>query len=279
MDDPDVIAYLFPPEGQGRDGALVAINMPANRSRFRPPRQPYDLIDPVPEPESGFVREETEKPEEVDDLERLPCLVLRFSDRPKNRQGLVAGRSPRVDLMMPQYKGVSGSHFALTFDEQKELVIKDLRSSYGTGVIYDGKEMQQGRGITWSARGPDLVKSKGPILKVVGELQFRLVVPDHDTTSPIYLDNVARFLEGTAAAEDLLPNLEISNCTQTELPTPGEFHTPFAQEPGRIFWRKELGRGTFGVVTYIWEVTSRAVYALKEPRPGRGETGNGKPKQ
>ncbi len=274
MYDPNVIAYLFPPEGQGRDGALEAIKMPANRFRFLPPRQRNDFIDPAPDTQSRFVREATEQPEEIDDLEGLPCLVLRFSDRPKSRLGLVAGRHPPADLMMPKIKGVSGFHFALTFDEQKELVVKDLDSLVGTRVIYDGEEGQRGHGVAWSARGPGLVKGKVPVLKVVGGLQFRLVVPDHDNTSPIYLDNVAQFLEGAAAAEDLFTDVKIISRTRTELPTPGEAHTPTAQKSGRIYWKRELGRGAFAVVTYVWDVTSRAVYALKEPLPQAKEEGD-----
>ena len=269
MYDPDVIAYLFPPDGQGRDGALKAINMPASKSRLLPPRRRNDLIDPAPETQSGFVREATEQPEEVDDLERLPCLVLRFSDRPKSRLGLVAGRSPPADLMMPQFKGVSGSHFALTFDEQKELVVKDLDSLVGTRVIYNGEEGQRGHGVTWSARGPGLMQGKAPVIKVVGELQFKLVVPDHDRASQTYLDNVTRFLQGSVAAEDLFSDLKIISRTRTELPTPGEAHMPSAQIPGPILWKKELGRGNFAVVSYAWDVTSRAEYALKEPLPGK----------
>ena len=124
---------------------------------------PFPSIDPAPETQSRFVREATEQPE-IDDLERLPCLVLRFSDRLKNRLGLITGQSPPADLMMPNIPGVSESHFALTFDQQKELVVKDLDSSFGTRTIYDGEERQRGCGVISSARGPGLVKDKVHVL-------------------------------------------------------------------------------------------------------------------
>lgn len=96
---------------------------------------------------------------------------------------------------MLKLKGVSGTHFALTFDEQKrtgcerlELLGRDAR------VIYDGEIpvarawncLERSRGRAWRM-------VKVPVLKVVGELQFRLVVPNYDTTSTVYLDNIARF--------------------------------------------------------------------------------------
>ena len=62
-----------------------------------------------------------------------------------------------------------------------------------------------------------------------GELQFRLVMPGHDVASQTYLNNVARFFEGAAAAEDLFSNLKIISRTRTELPS--EAHTPSAQIP------------------------------------------------
>lgn len=264
MYDSDVIAYLFPVEGQGRDGATEAIDMSLNRSRRRD-----SLLELAPETHSHFVREATEQPEEEDDHERRPCLVLRFSNPPKTRRGLVAGRSPHADLVLPKLPGVSWYHFALTFDEEKCLIVKDLGSTVGTRVIYDGEEGQRGHGVDWSARGPGLVEGKAPVIKVVGKLQFKLVVPDHDTTSQTYLDNVAQFVQGTAAAEDLFSDLNIISRTQTELPTSGEAHTPSTQIPGPILWKKELGRGSFAVVSYAWDVTSRAEYALKEPLPGK----------
>ncbi|KAI9671163.1 MAG: hypothetical protein M1817_003670 [Caeruleum heppii] len=245
MYDPDVIAYLFPPEWQGRTGAERAINMRVNRSRFLPARRHNDPIRPAPESQSRFGREETEQPEEVDDLELLPCQVLRFSNPPKTRLGLVAGRSLQADLVLPRFIG--------TWTPRSER-----------------EEGQRGHGVAWSARGPSLVKGRVPVIKVVGKLQFRLVVPDHDITSQTYRDNVARFLEGAAPAEDLFLDIKITSRTRTELPTAGEAHTPSAQKPRRLFWKKELARGGFAVVHYVWDVTSRAEYALKEPLPGAG---------
>jgi len=263
MSDPDIIAYLCPTDGQGREGAVFAISMPQNKSRFIPPRrgnvwEPYDAS-------SRQVRELTEQPEELHVLEDNPRLAVRFSDIPKTSIGLVAGRCRDADLVLPSMKGVSWYHFALVFDHQNFLVVRDLGATVGTRVIYNDEEGERGHNIDWSAHGPGLLKGKTPIIKVVGDLQFKLVVVNHDTTSKTYLDNVARFRQGVAATENLFSDLCLRSHPQTELPTPHGARTPSSKPSSPIYWRKELGRGQFGVVTYVWDVTTREEYAVKEP--------------
>jgi hypothetical protein len=63
--------------------------MPFNRSRFAPPRRRDDLLEQAPETDIHFAREATKQPEEEDDYERRPCLVLRFSNPPWNTESLV----------------------------------------------------------------------------------------------------------------------------------------------------------------------------------------------
>ena len=76
--------------------------------------------------------EVAEQPAEDDDLERLPCLVLKFRDPPKTRLGLDAGRSPHAAIGLPKLKGISWYHFTLTFDKEHFLIVKDLDSTVGT---------------------------------------------------------------------------------------------------------------------------------------------------
>ena len=61
-------------------------------------------------------------------------------------------------------------------------------------------------------------------------------MPNHDITSKVYLDNVARFFEGAAAAEDLLSDLKIISRTRTELPTPDEAQMPSTLELSGRNW-------------------------------------------
>lgn len=271
MDDPDVFAYLFPAAGNAGVRARETIDMAENQSRYLP-AQRGEPLDPKREAQGQFDGEATEESEdETYYLERLPCLALRFSNRPRTRLGLVAGRSSQADLVMDTVKGVSMYHFALTFDHQKQLVIRDLDSVTGTRVIYDGEKAQRGRGVTWSVCGPSMLKGKIPVLRVAPSLEFRIIMTHHDINSPVYLANVARFLEGTAAPEDLFLDMACTSHAATELPTGVDAHTPAAHKRERTLWKRELGRGSFGVVSYAWDVTTREEFALKEHLRGRSE--------
>ncbi|CAJ2508627.1 Uu.00g136530.m01.CDS01 [Anthostomella pinea] len=273
--DPDAVAYLFPVEGQGRSGAKVAIHSEHNADLMVSARS-RDGSPPPPSPQpvqinDRFVREATEQPDESDEIPDEPYLKIPFSKPPKTTSGYVAGCSLNSDLVLPKYKGVSWYHFALTFDNENCLVVRDLNSTVGTRVIYDTEAGERGHGIAWSTCGPALAKGKAPIIKVVGDLQFKLVVPNHDRTSKAYLDNVARFRKGSTTADDLFHDLKLLTRTQTELPTPtGETDTPGVKAPGPMFWKQALGKGVFAVVHYAWDVTTRREYALKEPRKDRG---------
>lgn len=263
MSDDDTIAYLLPAEGKGRENALAAICMSHNAAFFVPGRSQNNLQPEPREAYSRSAREATEQPEEDDAQSDEPRLRFTFSNPPKTREGLVAGYSSAADILLP-FKGVSWHHFALTFDAQNRLVVRDLNSTMGTRVVYDDQDGAPGRGMDWSACPPPLAKAKVPVVKVLESLQFRLIEPHRDTRSKAYLDNVARFREGTGATEDLFQDIKLLSRVPTELPTPTEKARQFA--PGTVYWKKELGRGAFGTVYYIWDATTRDEFALKEPR-------------
>ncbi|MCJ1430476.1 hypothetical protein MMC29_008394 [Sticta canariensis] len=205
MYDPDIIDYLFPVEGKGRDGARVAINMPLNRSRFAPSRRRDNLLELAHETESRSVGEPTEVSDEECDYDHEPCLVLRFSNPLKSRQGLVAEKSLEADIVLPMSRRQLVPLRA-DFRPTEMLDRRAPKNTESTGALVDG--------------GPSLLQSKVPIIKIVGDLRFKLVVPNHNGTSQTYLDNVAQFLQGTAPTENLFSNLKIISCTRTELPTP-----------------------------------------------------------
>ncbi|KAI0868386.1 kinase-like domain-containing protein [Hypoxylon argillaceum] len=257
--DPDVIAYLYACEGFPAERTIKVYNQRlAERAQRIPSSQTRDRN----------ARATTEEPSDVNDLEGRDRLVLRFSNPPKTNRGFVAGRSEKADIVLDDAPGVSWYHFTLTFDLQSFLIVRDLNSTNGTCVIYDGEDSQGacGVGVDWSACGPRLARDKVPIIQVIAGLKLRLVVPNHDVTSQTYLNNVARFLQDTAGAEDLLSELVLQTGPETEQ------QTPSAEVRGPFFWTKELGRGSFGVVSYAWDVTTREEYALKEAlRPERGE--------
>lgn len=73
---------------------------------------------------------------------------------------------------------------------------------------------------------------------------------------------MAEFRQRTADPGDLFASLHVFSGAGTRLPT--GTHTPLTRS-SPIFYKKEIGRGQFGVVTYVWNVTTREKYVIKEP--------------
>lgn len=241
MSDPDVICYLFP---AGENDALRSVfNMEQNVARC------LSLTDGARKELSWWPLERAFRDE--------PCLKFTFSNQPKTRKGLVVGRCPDADLVLPDIDGVSRYHFAITFDDDNRLIIRDLNSTCGTQVIYKDEDAMPRVGIDWDALGPGLLQSTGPVIKVTWGLQFKLVVPNHDTGSQAYLDKVARFRLGTASSEGLFDDMR---------PSEAEKRRTYQ---GPTLWKKRLGGGAFGEVFYAFNVTTREEFALKRPRAGR----------
>lgn len=224
MDDPDVIAYLFAADGVIENRALHVIYMKENEEHFIPHRKrPVDM-DPAPQDEGldRWEKEKTEPPEESEpDVfpHDGPCLVFRFSKPPKTRKGIVAGCSPKADIVMLKLKGISRCHFALTFDDENRLVVRDLGSSMGTCMLYGSVSdpAEPRSNVDFSAEGPGLFDGRPPIIKILDKLQFKLAVPRHDITSDTYLANVKRFREGTA--DTLFAGMELLSRAPPEPPT------------------------------------------------------------
>lgn len=263
--DPDIILCLYPYKGEGYNGASYAVSILENMSRFlaaRPSESPpLDTLKPYNTPPRQE-RAGTELPEEHEVLEKTDCLVVRFSDGSRTRHGVVCGRAANVDLRLQHLPGISKVHLTFTFDDDNWPIARDLGSSGGTKVIYDGEEVRRRSHFDWQLRGPEILSNKPPVLNFTDKVQFQVVVPPHDVTSQDYLDRVARFREGTADAEDLFASLLLFSGAGTRLPT--GTHTPSTRS-GPILYKKELGKGQFGIVTYVWNVTTRETYVMKEP--------------
>jgi hypothetical protein len=119
------------------------------------------------------------------------------------------------------------------------------------------------RGFQWIVGGHGVPPKRGPIIITIQadiEIKLQIVVASHDIASPAYIDKVDRFLQGTAATEDLFSSLDIPNHPDTERPTGA--HTP---STGPIHLRKRLGEGSFAVVIHHWNVSTGEECALKKP--------------
>ena len=260
MTDSDIILYLYPSDGPGYRNAENVISMPQNEPRYMPPNRRV-----TPEPGDSLSRqdrESTEQPEEQRGLESTACLALRFSHGAKTRLGVVVGCGRNVDLPLRKLPGISRFHLAFTFDDKNRPIVRDLGSLCGTKVIYDVEEGERRSNFDFLLQGPGILNNKPPVVNVTSHTQFKIVVPPHDIMAQDYIDRVNRFRQGAADPEYLFASLALQSAPGTQ-PSTGK-HTP-SRLSGPVLYKKKLGEGVFGIVTYIWNATTGEEYAMKEP--------------
>ncbi|KAK3336978.1 kinase-like domain-containing protein [Cercophora scortea] len=266
MADTDLIACLYPFVDLYTDGgkAKKAIEAKANATRHAPARLTETETE---QPQlSRRSRESTplEQPRKkgVPAYFHHPAVELRFSHGPKTPYGFVFGHNSNSDVVLKcGIQSVSAHHFALTFDDHYRPIVKDLGSLNGTEVTYDDQGQGWRSDFVWIIGGHRVPSGKKTIVITINEnLKFQMVVAHHDITSPQYIDNVNRFRQGTANAENLLGLLDLRRRPQTERAS--GTHTP---GNGPIVLKKKLGEGSFGVVTHLWNVSTADECALKKP--------------
>lgn len=256
MADADLIACLYPVE-DNYGHARKAIKK-LNKLRYVPAQLPqsevqYGRRDRAPTQVSLWCG--------ANPLDCLPRIELRFSQPPKTSHGFVFGWDVNSDIVLPWIQGISFHHFALTFDEQNRLIVKDLGSFSGTEVTYDRKGQGKRSNFVWIIGGHKTPKGMTSIvINVHDTLKFQIVVSDHEIQSAQYVDNINRFRQGAASMDNLVSQIHLRSRPQTELASGAE--TP-GTDP--IVLKRELGRGAFGVVSYIWDVSTGEEHALKEP--------------
>ncbi|KAI0876496.1 kinase-like protein [Hypoxylon argillaceum] len=266
MEDTDLIARVYAYPDEYIHNALAAITATGQSIAPEPPESPEpDEID-----QSRSHRESTEPPIEPDTdwRDKYPFLELRFSHGARLPMGLVFGTDKGTcDIVLPHKGGISRRHFALTYKRCKDtyyhLVVRDLNSTSGTEVDYNGKGLGVRKNFDWIMHGyqfPD--QARKIAIKLSTALKFIIIVPRHDITSSTYVANVERFLQGSAAPEDLVGTLGIYTGLQTEQDTLA--HTPTTGPI--IIPYKELGGGGFGLVSRCWNVSTGDEWACKQPR-------------
>ena len=121
--------------------------------------------------------------------------------------------------------------------------------------------------------GPSIANGKPPILNITDLIQFKVIVPQRDFKSLDYINKVKKFRLGTADPEDLLASFIIQSAQGTRLPTGQQ--TPSTGSRSRpILYKKQLGKGTFGVVKYVWNLRTRQEYVVKRPLQKLINSGN-----
>lgn len=280
MDDNNVVAYIYPAVGtRGYAGAVRSIEENAASPRYRPPRRlrPQVLEARHRGPPDIFKRheraptvEEEEEQEVHDDLEYEACIRVTFDCISKTRSGLRAGRSDDAELHLVELPGVGFYHFALTFDSNYCLVIRDLGSTCGITVIYDGTERGRWSKFDWIVGGSDFLEKVSLIVVKVSQfVQFQVVIPRHDVGSKSYKDKVDRFRAGTADVEQLLDLGRVGLPSRVRTTVPSGVQTPASQPAEAVTVRKRIGRGGFGVVYRVWNVSTGEQFAVKKPKKRR----------
>lgn len=71
------------------------------------------------------------------DLYYEAYIRVTFDSMPKTYYSLRVSRDSDAEFRILDLLGVSAYYFALTFDANYRLIVRDLGSTYGTSVIYD----------------------------------------------------------------------------------------------------------------------------------------------
>ncbi|KAL1952497.1 hypothetical protein VTO42DRAFT_5183 [Malbranchea cinnamomea] len=240
--NPDIILRI-----EGTDPAsLEAIFSPKNRDRFV---RPDDNHSEAPAsqrttPSCDESAASTASPAPSG----YPCLQLTFSSPPKNiKKGFVFGSDPKVcDIIVGRKAdGISGQHFAISFNRNFCLVLKDV-SGRGTAVSYNGQGGSQRRKLfTWLLLPGWEIK-----VHLRGEVKyvFRLVQPDRSECDTAYTRLVKAYLKDG---------------------DPESFSEPVSPQGEPVYVRQEfLGAGRFGTVYKATNASTGCCVALKVFKPG-----------
>ncbi|KAI9780303.1 MAG: hypothetical protein M1816_003113 [Peltula sp. TS41687] len=250
MDDDVVVAYIYP-------AALDSL-LALHASPLRGTPQILNRRD----------REPTVDEEEHDALEYEACIKVTFSHIPKTRFGLRTGWSEDVELCLAPLPAVGHYHFALTFDDNYCLVVRDLGTTCGTAVVYRWTEQGRWSSFDWIVGGSDYLRGLSPIIvKVSRFLQLQLVVPPHNIQDKSYREKVDRFRAGMADIEDLLDLGRVGLLSRRRTKVPTGIQTPTSHPATAVTMKKKLGEGAFAVVYRVWNVSTGEEYALKKPKP------------
>ncbi len=259
MDTANLIACLYAVDNDPLGHSQAAVCSIDNKVRYFPAQQKTS---------DAFSRESTASLDSDEDSDQSlthlfkPGLQLTFEPRPKGGAavGFVVGTDvSSCDIVMPNLKGISARHCYFTFNVNKQFIIYDF-SHNGSIITYDGKLREKRRDFQWILSGDEaLEKTQKIVIQIHPHVSFQIVVSRQKTQ--LYRDNLDRFFEEAAADEGLrLGGLgiqsKISTAAQSGERTPSQ--SPLYLPQG------ELGKGSFGLVTRVWDVNAGIMCASKE---------------
>lgn len=259
MDNANLIACLYAADSDPLGCSHAAICSSDNQARYFPAQQKAS---------NAFSRESTASLDSDEDsyqtLNHLfkPGLQLTFNPGPKSGAavGFVVGTDAKsCDIIVPNLKGISARHCYFTFNAKRQFIVYDF-SHNGSIVSYDGKLREKRRDFPWILSGDKALETtKIIVIQIHPHVRFQIVVPRQKTQ--LYCDNLDRFLKEAGADDGLrLGGLGIQSKILTAAQS-GEC-TP-SQNP-LYLPQGELGKGSFGLVTRVWDVSAGIMRASKE---------------
>lgn len=194
-------------------------------------------------------------------------LHLTFDRKPKNmQQGFVFGSDPIIcDVLLGRARDrISGRHFSITFDDQNRLVL-NATSRWRMTVSYNGQGERQGRkhSFTWILF-PKPTKIE---VRIDKDLRFEVELAEHKPHGDEYRRRINSFLEESRNAIAPFSLLGIYSQETTAAPT-----QPLSPTLRPIYYMdEELGRGVFGRVHKVIDVSTGRIFAGKYFLQGKWE--------
>ena len=262
MEDPNLIAILIPADEYAY--AENAFGHRDNQGRCLPPTTKTENDAPAISSREATPARELLNDEGHDDHKKHR-IRLTFDEKPKDpMKGYAFGTDKqKCDVLLgPRgFRDISGVHFHITFDVirgERCLVLRDS-STNGTAVSYDGQaEKEVRRHFPWILNLKKRV-GKWEVKVHVRRLEFKVELASHEACKAEYEEKETEFLKLSQTADPPLGGLSIDSHT-TEV-APSQSRTP-GQRPVYIH-EEPLGKGSFGQVDRVIDVSTGAIYAHK----------------
>ncbi|QSS50360.1 serine/threonine protein kinase [Histoplasma capsulatum var. duboisii H88] len=253
MDNPNLILTL---KAYKETPGVSALQLQHNSDRYIPPPSESDFDVRSREATPFLDPDENNNDLRAQETHRL-CFTF---DHPPMEigRGFSFGTDRKCDVLLAEkrgQRGISGFHFYITFDDKGYLIIKD-ESTNGTAVSYDGWGAEKTRHhFKWI-----LFPERKLRIHLPNEFYLEIEFANHETCQTEYHINLMAYLREKREAS--LPHSfpDIHSHITTALPSQrlSPRKAPIYL-PGNI-----LGKGTFGTVRLVTDVSTAEVYAAKE---------------
>ena len=265
MEVPTLLATLIPSDQYGL--AMNAFCQEHNKDRYLAPRcieKDPSLSSREPTPTSGELIAD-ERNGKYDHTHRL---ALNLDTGVKNpAKGFCFGSNPKIcDIVLgTRRQGISNLHFYInfrTFNGTRQLILKDVSTS-GTTVTYNGQAREEVRDHFIWILDLEKAENKWELEVYIRQLRFVIELANHETCAEEHEKEVEKFL------------LKESTLEALAIYTPTEPISPAGQSRRPIYiHERELGRGSFGSVDKVTNVSTGGIYARKnvfEPQSASSE--------